>query len=356
MMTVFNFFGNIMGYLLWFLYLGIKNYGIAIILFTIIIKVVLFPTSINQQKTMAKQAKLSAKQREIQQKYGNDRMRANEEIQKLYEKENVSPTSGCLVTLLPFPIMLGIYYSVIFPLQNTLHIAADKVQQATEYVSKLPGITSSSTGNYVELIIIKNWDVLKESLTQFFSEGDIAKIETFEKGFRFLGLDLLGTPKGSSFSQCLWLIPVLCVLSYWLSTFYMQKVSGNNQKGQGCMNATLYLMPLLSAYWSFIMPAAVGFYWIISSLLAFVQSVIINQFFSINHMTAMNEAQRFVTLSNQDAAVKPLSADLQREIALKIESSQNVQPKDTKKEKSSQGKKKKTQSKNNSSDYIGNSK
>ena len=357
MVALFNFFGNIMGYLLWFLYCIFKNYGVAIILFTLVVKVVLFPTSITQQKNMAKQAKLAEKQKELQKKCGNDREKYNEELQKLYEKENMSPYSGCLVTLLPFPIMLGIYYSVIYPLSNTLHIASDAIEKATNYVSMIPGISSStSTGNYIQLIIVKNWSVLKEYISGFFSDGDIAKIESFEKGFKVFGIDLLGTPKGSAFADLLWLIPLLCVLSYWLSTFYMQRASG--QKGQGCMNASLYMMPLLSAYWAYIMPAAVGFYWIISSLLGFVQTVIVQNFFSVNHVEAMSEAQHFVTMQNADMALKPLSADQQAQIAAKIEAQNNQIQATAQKNKSNSKKKSKSNNapKNNSNDYIGSGK
>ena len=127
MMAIFNFFGSILGYLLWFLYTIFKNYGVAILLFTIILKVLMFPMSVKQQRSMASQAKLAEKQRELQKKYANNKQKYNDELMKLYEKEGVSPSSGCLTTLLPFPIMLGIFYSVAYPLSNTLHIASETV-------------------------------------------------------------------------------------------------------------------------------------------------------------------------------------------------------------------------------------
>lgn len=353
MMQIFNFFGNIFGYLLWFLYTVFENYGIAIILFTLIIKVLMFPSSLNQQKNMAKQRKMTEKQQELQKKYGNDKQKMNEELQKLYEKEGFNPSSGCLTTLIPFPIMLGIYYSVIYPLKNTLHIAAAKVEAATAYVSKLPGVASSN--NYVELEIVKNWDVLKDKLTMFDAK-DIEKIEFFTEGFEFLGLDLLGTPKGAPFMEMLWLIPVLCLVSSWAMTFYMNKQSGVKQ--QGCMNVTMYMMPLLSAYWAFIMPAAVGFYWVISTVFSAVQSIITNNFFSINHMTAMNEAQHFVSMTQAEEAYKPLPGDLQRQIAEKIESQNNASTAsdDKKQNKNQSSSKKKGKSGKSASDYMGNKK
>ena len=90
MMAIFNFFGSILGYLLWFLYTIFKNYGVAILLFTIILKVLMFPMSVKQQRSMASQAKLAEKQRELQKKYANNKQKYNDELMKLYEKEGVS--------------------------------------------------------------------------------------------------------------------------------------------------------------------------------------------------------------------------------------------------------------------------
>ena len=139
MMAIFNFFGSILGYLLWFLYNIFHNYGVAIIFFTIIIKAVLFPFSVKSQRSMASQTKLADKQKELQAKYGNNKQKYNEELMKLYEKEGVNPSSGCLTTLLPLPIMLGIYYSVIMPLSNTLHIASERIAEATDFHQPHPG-------------------------------------------------------------------------------------------------------------------------------------------------------------------------------------------------------------------------
>lgn len=350
-MDILNFFGNILGYLLWFLYVIFKNYGVAIIFFTVILKAVMFPMSLKQQKSMAGQSKLAEKQKEIQKRCGTDKQRYNAEIQKLYEKEGVNPASGCLTTLIPFPIMLGIYYSVIYPLKNTLHIAGDVIKQATDYVGAIPGVTS--TGQYVELEIIKNWDTLKHSLTMF-SPDDVNKIESFTKGFRFMGLDLLQTPQGAAFSDFLWLIPVLSIASSWFMTFYMNKTTGVKQ--QGCMKYFMYALPLMSAYWAFIMPAAVGFYWVISSVVGGLQSVITNKYFSANHMATLNEAQRFVTMEKNEAAIKPLPANLQKQIADKIEAQNNGGNQSQKQLKAGPQKKKNNKGGKNTNDYLANKK
>ena len=359
MMSIFNFFGSVLGYLLWFLYTVFKNYGIAIILFTIIVKALMFPFSIKSQKSMAAQSRLASKQQELQKKYAKDQMKYNEELQKLYEKEGVNPGGGCLTTLLPFPIMLGIYYSVIYPLSNTLHIAKDTISQATEFVSKIPGI--ASTNQYVELEIVKNFDALKDHLTMF-SADDVQKIEFFGKGFKCFGLDLLASPNTCSFASMLWIIPVLALVTYWGQSFVMQKLQPTQQQGagQGCMKVMMYGMPLLSAYWAYIMPAAVGFYWIISALVGFAQTLITHKYFSPEQVSAKSEASRYVTLLQADRKVKPLPANLQKQIADKIEAKNQAQAERqaAQKEKKATGKKGGNAQKNkgNSTDYLGSKK
>ena len=109
MFTVFNFIGSIFGYILWALFWVFQNFGVAIIVFTLIFRAILFPSSIKQQRSMAANASLQAKQKEIREKYANNKAKQNEEIQKLYEKEGVSPMSGCATSIFPMFIMLGIY-------------------------------------------------------------------------------------------------------------------------------------------------------------------------------------------------------------------------------------------------------
>ena len=356
MMAIFNFFGSILGYLLWLLYNIFHNYGVAIIFFTIIVKAVLFPFSIKSQRSMASQTKLSAKQKELQAKYGDNKQKYNEELMKLYEKEGVNPSSGCLTTLLPLPIMLGIYYSVIMPLSNTLHIASDRISEATDFISRIPGMvaTTTTSGIYSELQIIRNFDALKDHLTMFTPE-DLEKIESFTKGFHFLGWDLLATPNTAGFASMLWLIPALSFVSYFGSQLYMshiqKKISGQSQPG--CMKGMMYLFPLISVYWAWIMPAAVGVYWIVSSVTSTLQYVIVNKFFSVNHMIALGEARRAVTLELGEAKVKVLPETAQQEIAQRLAAAPQ-QEKQQKQQKQKQGsKKKKSGSSGSSSDYMG---
>ena len=130
--------------------------------------------------------------------------------------------------------------------------------------------------------------------------------------------------------------------------------------GQGCMKVMMYGMPLLSAYWAYIMPAAVGFYWIISTLVGFAQTLITHKYFSPEQVSAKSEASRYVTLLQADRKVKPLPANLQKQIADKIEAKNQAQAERqaAQKEKKAAGKKGGNAQKNkgNSTDYLGSKK
>ncbi len=350
-MDIFNLIGSLLGYLLWFLYVIFRNYGVAIIFFAVIVKLLMFPMTLKQQRSMAGQSKLAEKQKELQKIYGNDKARYNVEVQKLYEKEGVNPGAGCLTTLLPIPIMIGILYSIYSPLSNTLHIAADKVKMATDYLIRIPGF--SSTIQYPELEVIKNWDSLKSSLTMF-SAADVEQIDFFTSGFTFLGLDLLKTPQTAGFFEFLWLIPVFSLISAWSMSFFMNRTSAVKQPG--CSKVAMYILPLMSAWWGFIFPAAVGFYWVISSITGTLQSVITQKFFSAQHLATENEARRFVTMEMHENKYVELPMVDQNEIREKLEAQNQGQNNNQNQNKVSSNKKKTNKSNKSNSNYLGNKK
>ena len=231
MQVVFNFIGSLFGYILFGAFYLVNNFGVAIIIFTLIVKLLLLPFSIKQQKSMAANARFQKKQREIMERYANDKVKAQQEVQKAMAKENISATAGCLPMIAPMFVMLGVYYSVINPLTNTLHIAADKVQTALTSLSAIPGMGSSIGGAYGEMYVVKYFGVLQNHLVNtdgkpLFNAYETDTINGFANGFNFLGWDLLSTPNGSSFASLMWLIPVLCFVTSVGSMFIMQKMNG----------------------------------------------------------------------------------------------------------------------------------
>ncbi len=297
MMQFFNIFGSIFGYVLWAAYYFVNNFGIAIIIFTLLFKVVLFPSSVKQQKSMAANAKIQAKQRALQEKYGNDKQRYNEELQKLYEKENVKPFGGCLTSLLPMFVMLGIYYSVVRPLSNVLHIASDKVAQLSEYVNSIPGISLNSSSLYSEIELLRIFDSIstQSGVTEILTGDEIEKIKMLSGGFNFLSLDLLSTPKFAG--GWVLMIPILCLVTSVGSQVFMMFMKGNPMsQQQGCMKYMFIALPVLTAWIAYTVPAAVGFYWICSTVFGFIQTLIMNKFYSPDIMIAKSEAQHIARL------------------------------------------------------------
>ena len=135
-----------------------------------------------------------------------------------------------------------------------------------------------------------------------FTSNETEKINEFANGFNFLGWDLLAVPSSSSFTSFLWLIPVLCFLTSVLSMVIIQKMNGTPMKG--CMFVFIFLMPLFSAWIAFNVPGAVGFYWIASTVLGFVQSFLLNKFYNASIIEARDEAHRVVLRRQQEAEVE----------------------------------------------------
>ena len=307
MMQIFNLIGSLFGFILWGAFFIVKNFGVSIIIFTIIVKLILVPFSIKQQRSMAANARFQKKQKEIMQRYGKDRAGAQIEIQKLMQKENVSMSAGCLPMIAPMFVMLGVYYSVINPLTNTLHIAAGKVEAALNSLSALPGLGTSFGGNnYGQIYVLKYFNVLQDFFKEgnnnpLFSSSEATQINEFASGFNFLGWDLLATPNASSFASMMWLIPVLCFVTSVVSMIIMQKLNGTEMKG--CMFVFIFLMPLFTAWIAFNVPGAVGFYWIASTVLGFVQSLILNIYYNASIIEARDEGRRVILRRQQEASV-----------------------------------------------------
>jgi len=306
-----NFFGNILGYLLWFFYQLVQNYGVAIILFTIATKILLFPFSVKQQISMAANSKMAIKQKQLQKKYANDKQKLQLETQKLYEKEGINPASGCLTTIVPLFILMGLYYTVLYPLINAVHVSGEGATAAAEMLKQIPGVGQFMDTGYAQIEIIKHFADLKPYLTMF-SADELARIQSFSQGFSFLGLNLLDTPSdpgnifGTLFQSNLWIIPVLCLISSIITQYFTMKLQPGMQQQQGCMKGMFYVFPLITVWFACTMPAAVGFYWIISTLTGFLQMVILNIWFSPADLGARAEARRIALREMEEAKMKPV--------------------------------------------------
>ncbi|MBR3866206.1 MAG: YidC/Oxa1 family membrane protein insertase [Butyricicoccus sp.] len=279
------------GMILSAIYRAVGSYGLAVILFAVLAKIILMPLSYKNKKSMKKMQALSTKQQELQKKYGKNRERLNEEIQKLYEKEGVSPMSGCLGTFLQLPIMMALYYAVQKPLTYMIGLYEADIAG----LANLVGVEISQQNAYtVQLTIAEGLNKFVDAAGNFGAEVQNALVTDgimqymFPINFEFLGLNLSQTPSIKEFS-ILWLIPILSGLTAFISSMAMQKIQGTSQQMQGSMKTMLYMMPLLSVYFGFVLPASIGIYWIANNLLSIVQELILHQMTKNQDVTLVSD-------------------------------------------------------------------
>ena len=305
-MQIFGFLGSLLGYILWGAFYILKDFGLSIIVFTLIVKLILFPFSVKQQKSMAGTARLSKKQKELQEKYGNNREKYSEELNKLYEKEGVKPMGGCLTTIIPLIVILGIFYAVAYPLTNTLHLNSEDVNNALSYINTIPGYSASVNPTYQEISLLKIFPniINTEAVQGIFNAQEISTIQMFTAGFNTFGVDLLAIPKDYGIFSWYIMFPVLCFASNIGSQLVMTMINKHQMaQQQGCMKVMLFVLPLFSAYIAYTVPAAVAFYWIISAVISLVQSIVLSKIFSPAQLTANSEARHVAAMLENEAKI-----------------------------------------------------
>ena len=205
---MFEFFANIFGYLLELLYNLVNNYGVAIILFTVVIKLILLPLSIKQQRTMKKSAKIQEKLKVIQFKYKNNPEKLNQEMMDLYKSEKMSPFSGCLTAIVQLVLLLSIFYLVRSPLTFMEKMNTEDINK---YVSQLQEEGKQVSSVYPEIDLIREYNFLKEK------NPDDQNIDKLNLQMNFLGLDLSKIPQQNMTDYTVYIIPALYILSSFIS-------------------------------------------------------------------------------------------------------------------------------------------
>ena len=204
---------SLFGYVLNFIYNLVHNYGLAIILFSILLKLILLPLSIKQQKTMKKTAKIQEKVKEIQDKYKNDQNKMNQEMMDLYKKEKLNPFSGCLTSIIQIILLFAMFGLVRNPLTYMKKIDNTTIENYKNEIRQELGENSISN-NYPEISVVKYVNEYKE------------KTEDAYINMEFLGLDLSSIPQENYGDFRVFIIPVLYVLTSMLS----MKISTNTMK------------------------------------------------------------------------------------------------------------------------------
>ena len=269
------------------------SYGVAIILFTLAIKVILMPFQIKSKKSMMRMNRMNGKIQEIQKKYANNQAKMSEEMQKLYAEEGVNPMSGCLWSFLPLPILIALYSIIRQPITHFMLLKNDVVETL---ISKVTA-TGADMSN---IVMMKDGAaVVKDGVTQLTTYGQINLVNMVNSmadvqpegwinvNYQFLGMDLTVNPwdvvKSFTFTGAaigLILIPILSGLFQLFMSMYTMRTQPQQGGAANSMKSMMYMMPLMSVYIAFIMPAALGVYWIAQSVFSLIQEVIMTKFFS----------------------------------------------------------------------------
>lgn len=301
-----SLFGYIMDFLFKFTSsFGIFNIGLCIILFTIITKLLLFPLTIKQQKSSKLMALMNPEIQAVQKKYKGKKdqtsmAKQQMEMQAIYEKYGSSPTAGCLPMLIQFPIILALY-RVIYNIPAyvpSVRIFFDNVveplQKQPEFMSKITEI-ASGFGMVSDKIDYNNADKVVDLLYKFTPASWQNLAETFpsistvitenaikiEQMNTFFGINL-ATPPFTGFANIsiAWLIPVLAGLTQWFSTKLMSSTQQMDPDAPGAqtMNTMMMTMPLVSVFFCFSFPSAIGIYWVVQGALQIVQQLAVNRY------------------------------------------------------------------------------
>lgn len=292
--------GYPLGFIMYGIYLLVKDYGLALIIFTILVKLLLFPMSYKQQKSTIKQQALAPKLEKLKKSYANNPEKYQEEQMRLYSEEGINPMASCLPLLIQLPIIYGILDVVYRPLTHILRLSKDTISQAIDILSNYfttNNITpSSSFSSRPELSILS----YIKSNPEIFPQDLVDKVGSFNNTL-FGIIDLGQTPTlhpevWNLNSVCLILIPILSGVFQLLLTIYTQYKSKqrNPETAQmmGSMNAMLYIMPLFSIWIAYSFPAGVGFYWAISSLFSLVQTIFLYNYFNEERSAKILEKER----------------------------------------------------------------
>ena len=265
------------------------NFGLAVILFSLAVTIVLLPFMAKSKKGMMRMTRLQPKLMELQKKHEGNQQKLNEEIAKLYRQEKASPMGGCLWSLLPFPILLALYRAVIKPLTIVMGVPDELLAEGGALLNRLnelgfalaEGANSYYAQIYQSEFITANFD-------QFAGISD----KLIPMDFNFLGLNLAATPNwhfwAFDFSEGVWpviglfLIPIISTALSYLSMYISQKVNATTAttaQAQSTNKMMLWMMPLMSLWLGFTLPAAMGIYWIMNSITGIIRDTALTAYY-----------------------------------------------------------------------------
>ena len=301
------------------------NYGISVIIFALVINLLLLPFMAKSKKSTMRTTRLQPRIQELQKRHEGNQQKLNEEMQKLYREEGFNPMSGCLWSLIPFPIMIALYSVIRQPITRMMFVAEDACAALKDFFVNVGWYTlPAKMDAYEEIklagVVHEHWADLQEAIAsghELLNGFDFSRLKDVD--FSFLRMDLGAVPDWKfwtfDFSSAakwlpaigLFLIPVLATVLSW-AQMKVTEVSNPQQskdtQSEATMKSMSLMMPLMSLWFCFIMPAAMGIYWIANSLFGMIRDYI---------LTKVYQKQ----LDEEDAEKRALQAERDKEIELR---------------------------------------
>ena len=257
------------------------SYGVAIILFTLVVKLVILPFQLKSKKSMMRMNRMQGKIKDIQTRFANNKERQQQEMADLYAREGINPMGGCLWSFIPLPILIALYYIIRTPLRYFMNLSETVIAEIRTLAESL-GYVAATEGNavayeqiYLSKFIHEHWD-------SFVGKFD----GLLDVNYQFLGLDLAETasnvmgqfPHGGWAVWGLLLLPFIAAALQLVMSIASMKASSNTMNGSNKM--MLYLFPLMTIWMGFMFPAALCLYWIVNSAFSAVQELLLNKVFA----------------------------------------------------------------------------
>ena len=255
------------------------SYGVALILFTLVVKLVLLPFQLKSKKSMLRMNRMQGKLNDIKTRYANNQQKQQEAMAELFAKEGINPMSGCLWSFIPFPILIALYYIIRVPMRYFMGLSETVIAEITTLAGSL-GFTVADGSQAYEQIYLT--DFIHEHWADFAGKFD----GLIDLDYNFLGVDLASQPSQvmSQFPGGGWpvwgllIMPFIAAALQLLMSMVSMKASSNTMNSQSKM--MMYLFPLMTVWMGFMFPAALCVYWIANAAFSAIQELVLNKYFS----------------------------------------------------------------------------
>ena len=279
-----DFIAQILAYPVRLIYNFIPNYGWTIIIFTIILKLATMPFTVKSQKSMARMQQVQPLISEVQRKYANNREKQQEELMKIYDKYDISPTGGCMPMILQLVILMGFIQIVYKPYTFIKQIPKTAIASAITELGEPLVEQAKEVGVNLSTLVNQQFEISKLPLLM-----DKLNLEANSLNLDFFNIDLTQVLKSNMSDWKCWILPVIALILTVLSTFISQRNANKKQnenakndaqaqQAQAMTKSMYIMMPLMTAWITYTMPLGCALYWGISTLTQIIQQFLVDQF------------------------------------------------------------------------------